>query len=144
METLAARLKARGWRVTAQRRAICDTLAGEHVHLTADEVYERARTMLPEVSRATVYNTLNELVEMGELHELAHADGRRRFDPNIGQRHHHLVCVDCGRILDVQADDPALDADQRHGFELLDVEVTFRARCPECAAVTAPPAGAST
>lgn len=39
-------------------------------------------------------------------------------------------------MLDVHADAPQLPADQRHGFELLDVEITFRARCPECA--TAP------
>lgn len=107
-------------------------MTGEHVHLTADEVFERARAVLPEVSRATVYNTLGELVAMGELTELTHADGRKRYDPNVEEPHHHLVCVDCGRMLDVKADDPRLPDDQRHGFELLDVEVRFRARCPDC------------
>jgi Fe2+ or Zn2+ uptake regulation protein len=140
VEPLVDRLRRRGWRLTAQRRVIAEVLAGEHVHLTADEVFERSRAILPEVSRATVYNTLNELTGMGELHEMAHADGRKRYDPNVDQRHHHLVCVDCGRMLDVTADDPLLPAEQRHGFELLDVQVTFRARCPDCApaAVAAP------
>ncbi len=126
------RLRNRGWRLTAQRRVIAEAMTGEHVHLAADEVFERARALLPEVSLATVYNTLNELVEMGELLEITHVDGRRRFDPNVGERHHHLVCVDCGRMLDVRADDPRLPTDQRYGFELLEVEVTFRARCPDC------------
>ncbi len=137
MEPLVARLRRREWRLTAQRRVIAEVLTGEHVHLTADEVFERARALLPEVSRATVYNTLNELVGMGELAEMPHADGRKRYDPNVGDRHHHLVCVDCGRILDVRADEPRLPADQQHGFELLGVEVTFRARCPDCASVPA-------
>jgi Fur family transcriptional regulator, stress-responsive regulator len=138
VEPLVVRLRNREWRLTAQRRVIAETLAGEHVHLTADEVFERARRALPEVSRATVYNTLNELVGMGELLEMTHADGRKRYDPNVEERHHHLVCVDCGRMLDVRADDPRLPDDQRHGFELLDIQVTFRARCPDCVRAAAP------
>jgi Fur family transcriptional regulator, stress-responsive regulator len=112
-------------------------MTGEHVHMAADEVFEAARSVLPEVSLATVYNTLNELVTLGELVELTHADGRKRYDPNVAERHHHLVCVDCGRMLDVAADDPRLPEEQAHGFEVLAVEVTFRARCPDCV----PPAG---
>jgi Fe2+ or Zn2+ uptake regulation protein len=132
VEPLVDRLRTRGWRLTAQRRVIAEVLTGEHVHLAADEVFERARAVLPEVSLATVYNTLGELVDMGELLELPHADGRKRYDPNVAERHHHLVCVDCGRMLDVTTDDPVLADAQRHGFELLDIEVTFRARCPAC------------
>ena len=133
MTALIERLRDRGWRLTAQRRVIAEVLTGDHVHLTADEVLERARAALPEVSRATVYSTLNEMVSIGELFEIAHPDGRKRYDPNVAERHHHLLCIDCGQMLDVRADDPQLSADQRHGFEVLDVEVTFRARCPECA-----------
>ncbi len=132
MTPLLDRLRDRGWRLTAQRRVIAEAMTGEHVHLTADEVLDRARVALPEVSLATVYNTLNELVALGELLELTHDDGRKRYDPNVTERHHHLVCVDCGRMLDVQADDPRLPTSQRHGFEVLGVEVTFRARCPDC------------
>lgn len=132
MAPLLDRLRDRGWRLTAQRRVIAEVMSGDHVHLAADEVLERSRRVLPEVSLATVYNTLNELVAIGELVELPHADGRKRYDPNIEERHHHLVCVDCGRMLDVKADDPRLPADQQHGFQMLGVEVTFHARCPDC------------
>lgn len=132
MDTLIDRLRHRGWRLTAQRRVIAEAMTGEHVHMTADEVLERARQALPEVSRATVYNALNEMVSLGEVLELAHVDGRKRYDPNAAERHHHLLCVGCGRLLDVHADDPHLAAEQYHGFEVLDVEVTFRGRCPDC------------
>jgi Fe2+ or Zn2+ uptake regulation protein len=140
VEPLVVRLRDRGWRLTAQRRVIAEAMTGEHVHLTAEEVFERARAILPEVSRATVYNTLGELVAMGELTEVTHADGRKRYDPNVGEPHHHLVCVDCGRMLDVTTEAPGLPDDQRHGFELLEVQVTFRARCPACAAKGSPAA----
>ena len=132
MTALIDRLRDRGWRLTAQRRVIAEAMTGEHVHVAADEVLERARTVLPEVSLATVYNTLNELVALGELVELPHADGRKRYDPNVDERHHHLVCVDCGRMLDVTIDDPRLPGNQRHGFEVLAVDVTVRGRCPDC------------
>ena len=131
---LIERLRDRGWRMTAQRRVIAEAMAGEHVHLAADEVLDRARAVLPEVSLATVYNTLNELVAMGELVELPHSDGRKRYDPNVAERHHHLVCVDCGQILDVTTEEPHLTTDQQHDFELVGVEVTFRGHCPDCAA----------
>lgn len=130
--SLINRLRHRGWRLTAQRRAIAEAMTGEHVHLTADEVLDRARGALPEVSRATVYNTLNEMVSIGEVLEIPHPDGRKRYDPNI-VGHHHLLCVECGRILDVHIEEPHLTAEQQHGFEVLGVEVTFHARCPGCA-----------
>jgi Fur family transcriptional regulator, stress-responsive regulator len=137
VQPLVARLRDRGWRLTAQRRVIAEVMTGEHVHLAADEVFERARAILPEVSLATVYNTLKELVDMGELLEVTHGDGRKRYDPNVADHHHHLVCVDCGRMLDVHVADPPLPDAERHGFELLTVDVTFRARCPACSQVTA-------
>lgn len=136
MQPLIDRLRSRGWRLTAQRRVIAETMTGEHVHLAADEVLERARAVLPEVSLATVYNTLGELVEMGELAEITHTDGRKRYDPNVEEPHHHLVCIACGRMLDVKARTPGLAESERHGFEVLGVDVTFRARCPQCVDAT--------
>ena len=110
-------------------------LAGEHVHLTADAVYGRAQQLLPEISLATVYNTLNELVGMGEVLEIATGDGPKRYDPNATVAHHHLYCVGCGTLRDVSPqglDRLALPAGERHGFELVDVDIVFRGRCPEC------------
>lgn len=131
---LLERLRRRGWRLTPQRAVIAEVLAGEHVHLTAEEILIAARERLPGVSVATVYNTLNELVELGELLELSPDDGRKRYDPNVTRRHQHLVCVDCGEILDVQASRlPALPEEERHGFEILDVDVVFWGRCAACA-----------
>lgn len=118
--------------MTAQRRIIAEVFTGEHIHLTAEDVLQSARQVLPEVSRATVYNALNVFIALGELLELSHADGKKRYDPNVLERHHHLVCVDCNQILDVHTDDPELSAKERRGFEILDVAVTFHARCPDC------------
>jgi Fur family transcriptional regulator, stress-responsive regulator len=135
MSDLLERLRERGWRMTAQRRVVAEVLVGDHVHLTADEVHARAAERLPEISRATVYNTLGDLVTLGEVMEVA-TDGRaKRYDPNAHRPHHHLVCSLCGTIRDVHpVGDPVTDlpATERFGFVVSDVEVTYRGLCPVC------------
>lgn len=138
MSELLARLRQQDWRLTAQRRAVAEVLSGEHVHLTADEVHARAVVVLPEISRATVYNTLSEMVALGEVREVQMGGRARRYDPNAAAAHHHLVCTSCGLIMDVpEAGDAASDlpADEdRHGFQVDHVEVTYRGTCADCAA----------
>ncbi|MFI2611766.1 Fur family transcriptional regulator [Kitasatospora sp. NPDC018619] len=140
MSDLLERLRGRGWRLTSQRRVVAEVLDGDHVHLTADEVHARAAERLPEISRATVYNTLGELVTLGEVVEVA-TDGRaKRYDPNAHRPHQHLVCTGCGAIRDVHPQgDPLgdLPAEQRYGFAVAQVEVTYRGLCPACAGGTA-------
>jgi Fe2+ or Zn2+ uptake regulation protein len=136
MSDLLERLRSRGWRLTSQRRVVAQVLDGDHVHLTADEVHALAVGLLPEISRATVYNTLGELVSLGEVLEVS-TDGRaKRYDPNAHHAHQHLVCSSCGTIRDVHPQgDPiaALPADERFGFAIANVEVTYRGTCPDCA-----------
>ncbi|HUY65667.1 MAG TPA: transcriptional repressor [Acidimicrobiales bacterium] len=133
---LPDRLAARGWRITPQRRAVLSALEGEHVHLSADQVHAAARRVVPEVSLATVYNTLNELIAMGEISEVRLADGTTRYDPKTGPDHHHLVCEGCGRTFDVAplgVGGLSLPQGQRHGMAVETVEVVFRGRCRSCA-----------
>jgi Fur family ferric uptake transcriptional regulator len=116
--SLIERVSAReNWRLTAQRRVVAEVLDGQHVHLSADEVLERAQRRLPEISLATIYNTLNELVAMGEVRAFRGRAGGVRYDPNA-DGHHHLVCDGCGAIFDVS---PA-------GVEGLALDV----RCADC------------
>lgn len=132
---LLERLRRRGWRLTPQRRVIAQVLDGEHVHLTAEEIHARARAVLPETGLATVYNTLNELVAMGEVLEVSVGEGPKRYDPNVLRAHQHLVCVGCGEVRDVYpAGEPSLPARERHGYRILDARVTFRGLCPSCRA----------
>lgn len=135
MSDLLGRLRGRGWRMTAQRRVVAEVLDGEHVHLTADEVLARATDRLPEISRATVYNTLGELVSLGEVIEVS--TGRaKRYDPNAHHPHQHLVCSGCGAIRDVHPGGDllaVLPASERFGFTVSEAEVTYRGVCPDCA-----------
>jgi len=98
--TVAALLRERGLRVTPQRRAIFAAFEGGRAgHPSADEVYRRARSQLPELSRGTVYNTLNEFVSAGLLTVVS--IGRvQLYDANTAD-HHHFRCRSCNRLYDV-------------------------------------------
>lgn len=114
---------------------VAEVLTGEHVHLTADEVHGRAQTVLPEISVATVYNALNEMVAMGEVLLVSAGEGPKRYDPNTETAHQHLVCVRCGTLRDVRPEgqeELRLPDSQRHGFRMLGVDVYFRGLCPAC------------
>ncbi len=133
---LLERLRQRRWRMTPQRRVIAEVLAGEHVHFTADEVHARAATRLPEIGRATVYNTLKELVKLGVVLEVSPDGGAKRYDPNAADPHQHLVCDRCGAIRDVHPEGESrlrLPAEERHGFVIKNVDIVFRGLCPACA-----------
>lgn len=135
MSDLLERLRSRGWRLTPQRRAVAEVLHGEDVHLSAEAVHDLARRRLPEVSLATVYNTLNELVALGEVLEVTAGGGPKRYDPKVGERHQHLVCVHCNELLDVRPDGDdqlGLSPEELRGYQLLDVELVFRGVCPRC------------
>ena len=129
----AARMRAAGLRVTPQRRAILGAFAdGATGHLTADEVYELAGAELPELARATVYNTLGELVRVGLLRSVE-GFGAVRYDPNLDESHHHFRCLSCGRLYDVHprgADRLELTDGE---FTVERTQVLLEGTCAECA-----------
>lgn len=131
---LVDRLRARGFRLTPQRRVVAEVLRGSHCHLTADEIHRLAVARLPEVSRATVYNTLNELVSIGEVSEVVLDGPTKRYDPNAADGHEHLVCERCGTIFDVFPDGrvPGLSAAEARGFQLTSAAVVYRGICADC------------
>lgn len=131
---LAAACRAQGLPLTVQRRAILEVLAGRTDHPTADQVFAAVRKRLPGVSRTTVYRVLDTLVRLGLAVKTAHPGASVRFDPRT-ERHHHLVCTDCERVIDLHA--PELDAlrlpdTRRLGFEVDDFSLHIRGLCLAC------------
>jgi Fe2+ or Zn2+ uptake regulation protein len=97
------KLREHGIQPSAQRVAVADYVLYTDAHPSADQVWNEVRRRFPMLSRATVYNTLNLFVEKGILRELALAEGRVVFDPNV-DRHHHFIDDDSGAIFDVPWD----------------------------------------
>jgi len=133
VDHLCAQLRERGRRVTPQRRAIIQALLEDDgMHSTAEQIFTRVCGAMPDMSHATVYNTLHELVEMGVLLELDLGLGERRYDITTTD-HAHLVCLGCGRVEDVPYVCGTLPPEHAHGFRVMDCRVIFRGYCPACA-----------
>jgi Fur family ferric uptake transcriptional regulator/Fur family peroxide stress response transcriptional regulator len=122
-------------RLTPQRQAVLDVLTAAHDHPTAAQVFDRVRDRVPGIGAATVYRTLSLLVDEGQARLLSLGEGASaRYDANTS-RHDHVLCVDCGAAMDVDAPLPstALRAMSAHtGYDLTDYDVQFRGRCPSC------------
>lgn len=123
----------RGLKVTPQRECIFRVLDGNDMHPSAESVFVQARQRMPTMSLKTVYQTLNDLADMGEICQLDLGTGSTRFDPNV-DAHHHLVCTSCGKVRDLYREFPGLSLPTRdaQGFSVGSVEVVFRGRCPDC------------
>jgi Fe2+ or Zn2+ uptake regulation protein len=110
--------------------------ASTSIYLTAEAIHVSAQALLPEISLATVYNTLNELVSMGEVLEISDGNRPKRYDPNATTAHQHLPCTRCGTLRDVAPKGEAgltLPPDQQHGFQVVAVDIMFWGLCPACA-----------
>ena len=136
---LVGLFRSRGLKVTPQRECIFEVLDGAVAHPTADAVYAEARTRMPTISLKTVYQTLNDLAEMGEIQALDLGTGSSRFDPNVGP-HHHVVCTSCGKVRDVPTEvaSVGLPPGEVLGFVVGAADVVFRGLCASCRADTHP------
>ena len=112
-----------------------------HDHPTAAQVFDRVRERQPGIGAATVYRTLSLLVSEGQARMLALGEGASaRYDANVS-RHDHVLCVDCGAAMDVEAPFPAdalIEMSARTGYDLTEYDVQFRGRCPSCERKTKP------
>lgn len=138
-ENINIKLKEKKYRMTAQRESILEVmLNNQGRHLNAEEVLEEARKIVPAIGIATVYRTLDKLTEMGILYKAFFDDGGFRYEIyDAGSKthhHHHFVCIQCGKILEIQED---LLSELEHkietqGFKIVDHELKFFGYCPEC------------
>ena len=130
----AERLRAAGLRVTAGRLAVLAAVRG-HPHLDAEAITRSARRQLGRLSTQAVYDTLHALTDVGLIRRFQPARGPARYELRVGGDHHHVVCRNCGSILDVGrvvGPAPCLTVDPASTFEVEEIEVTFWGRCPGC------------
>jgi len=104
-EEIAKRLTDAGVTPTSQRLAIAQYVLCEADHPTAEEVETGVKNKLPMVSKATVYNTLGKLLEVGMLREVRSPhEESLRYDGNI-EPHHHFIDRETGEIVDISFGD---------------------------------------
>ncbi len=132
-EELEERLATSGFRFTSQRRCVYDVLRRTADHPTADEVFMRAKAVLPDISHATVYNCLHALVSCRLARKVQLERGAVRFCPNM-EEHCHYYCDECNTVFDVALTSAAPVIPQPKGFKVDRYDIAVHGHCAACAA----------
>ena len=120
--------------LTKQRQAVLRVIGESDGHLTANEVFEDARRILPGISFATVYNSLRYLKQERLIGEVRFGTDAARFDRKL-TRHDHALCNKCGKLVDLELSIPGTlieEASALSKFKAESIELTLRGVCPEC------------
>ena len=94
-------LTEHGYRLTPQRMMTISAIEHSDGHISADEIYAQVRARFPQVNISTVYRTLELLKKLGLVTETDFGEGRVRYHPAGKGHHHHLVCQECGAVIDL-------------------------------------------
>ena len=124
-------------RMTSQREIILKELQDSHQHLTADELYERVKKIMPRISLATVYRNLETLSEAGIIGKLEISGRQKRFDSDV-HPHDHIYCLECHRVDNIDFDrnlvnPSAVTSDK--GYRITGYRVEFKGICAPCRAI---------
>ena len=132
-------LREKGLKVTRQRLVVLEVLAeNPQEHLTTEEIYERVKAENPDIGLATVYRTVQLLLELELIDRINLDDGFARYGDTQEcerHRHHHLICLRCGRVSAFQKDMlEALETgvEAALGFRVTDHEVKLYGICRDC------------
>ena len=134
-------LREKGLKVTGQRLMVLNILSAHgDEHLTVEEIYDLAKEESPEIGLATIYRTVQVLLELHVIEKVTFDDGFARYELNgeetgSGHRHHHAICTQCGKVYSLETD--LLDTLEKQvfeslGFEVTDHEVKLYGLCSAC------------
>lgn len=134
-------LREKGLKVTSQRLMVLNILSAHgDEHLTVEEIYDLAKEESPEIGLATIYRTVQVLLELHVIEKVTFDDGFARYELNgeetgSGHRHHHAICTQCGKVYSLETG--LLDTLEKQvfeslGFEVTDHEVKLYGLCSAC------------
>ena len=134
-------LREKGLKVTSQRLMVLNILSAHgDEHLTVEEIYDLAKEESPEIGLATIYRTVQVLLELHVIEKVTFDEGFARYELNgeeagSGHRHHHAICTQCGKVYSLETD--LLDTLEKQvfeslGFEVTDHEVKLYGLCSAC------------
>lgn len=135
VEEMTQALRQAGQRITPQRLAVLEILAGSDEHPSVERIYEQVAREFPTTSLATVYKTLALLKSLDQVLELGFAHWGSRYDGKQPQPHPHAVCLRCGAIADPdlpQAQEMAREMARRSGYQIERHQLDFFGLCPDC------------
>jgi Fur family transcriptional regulator, peroxide stress response regulator len=130
-EDLKNKLKENNIRLSHQRLKILEYIYDNFNHPTVDEIYNDLHEEIPTLSKTTIYNTLNTLVDVNLVKVLNIENNETRYDPTIND-HGHFKCEKCKKIFDFNLNFDSLDIKELDGFEIHKRDLYFKGICPTC------------
>jgi Fur family transcriptional regulator, peroxide stress response regulator len=130
-DDLLNELKKKKIRLSHQRLKVLEYLTQNYIHPTADQIYNGLHDEVPTLSKTTVYNTLNSLVEAGLIRVINIEDNETRYDIVI-ENHGHFKCQSCRKIFDFNIDIDSFDTHELNEFKIIDKNIYFKGICPQC------------
>ena len=116
-------LRKEGLRYTSQRQAVWDEIKKSEEHRDVEDIYLQLKSNNHNVSRATVYRTIDVLVKNHMVRKMDLGDGRNLFEPRIDDEHHdHMICLDTGKIIeffDEELEDLQDKIAEKHGYKVV-------------------------
>lgn len=109
---------------------ILEIVSASRSHMTAEEIFDTLRRTYPAVVLATVYNNLNRLLQEGLIRKVSVEGMPDRYDRI--QRHDHLVCKGCGRLLDIDLGDLTAQLEEKAGISILSYDLKLMYLCENC------------
>lgn len=131
VESLTGELLRRRVRPSYQRIKILEYLVAHEDHPTVDEIFNSLQKKIPTLSKTTVYNTLNLLIEANLVRVVSIEDTQTRYDL-IVNNHGHFKCESCGRIVNFSIDIDSCATDDLAGYQIKEKHVYFKGVCPAC------------
>jgi Fur family ferric uptake transcriptional regulator len=119
---------------TRQREAVLRVLAGEGRPLSAQSVFELAKTYCPGIGAATVFRTLKQAIEAGEIAKVELPGLPPHYEISSGKHHHFFVCESCHQLLPLEGCVSGLQKLLPSGSRMKNHEVVIFGECPECVA----------
>ena len=110
-------------------------LIGSHEHPSAEQIHALVKADFPMTSLATTYKTLAVLKQIGEIQEINLGNDSSRYDGGNPSPHPHLICLECGSIMDVDVlglSDLPRDVGHRTGYHIVSHRLDFFGVCPRC------------
>ncbi len=140
IDEVEEKLRSHEYKMTPQREhVLCVLLDNKDKHLSAEDVYNLVKQRVPDVGLATVYRTLELFTNFDIIQSVDFGDGRKRYEfsteNNDGHRHHHLICIKCGKIIEMN-EDLLEDLEKRvtsyYDFTISNHELKIYGRCRDC------------
>jgi len=140
-----SKLKNCGYRATAGRKAVLDVLTNTEGHLSAEDIYLKVHLTYPSIGLASVYRTLEILVNVGTVYKFDFKDRKARYElaegPGGKRHHHHLICTACSQVIDYKDFSPEElgllkrveeGLYKRYDFKITNHFIQFYGICAEC------------